>query len=66
MDRVVSLDDPGFINFQKKRKAKLTEYRDHTMRDYIYFWTIENVRVSGIYTNPEEAKTWDGTSPELT
>lgn len=46
--------------FANKRTAVLTEYRDHTMEDFIYFWTIKNIRVSGIYATKEQATSWDG------
>ena len=45
---------------------QLTKYRDAHLRDYIYFWTRENVRVSPIYHSEEEAHTWDGLIIELT
>lgn len=48
------------------REYKLTKYRDAHLRDYIYFWTCENVRVSPIYQTEEEAHTWDGKIIELT
>ena len=42
------------------KEYKLTQYRDAHLKDFIYFWTSKNVRVSPIYHSEEEAHTWDG------
>jgi len=48
------------------KEYKLTQYRDAHLKDFIYFWTLESIRVSPIYHSPEEADTWDRTVIDLT
>ncbi len=48
------------------REAKLIRYRDAHLKDYIWFWVVENIRISPIYGSEEDAKGWDGTTIDLT
>jgi len=48
------------------KEAKLIRYRDAHLTNYIWFWVIDNIRISPIYDSEEIAKTWDGTPIELT
>lgn len=38
----------------------LVKYRDAHMEYDIYFWVINQIRVSPIYPSKEEAEAWDG------
>jgi hypothetical protein len=68
------IDDKGYEEgtqedyeaFARKRSAVLVKYRDAGLENYIYFWTIKNIRISPIYSSEEEAKSWDGKVIELT
>lgn len=48
------------------KEAQLIRYRDAHLVDYIWFWVIDNIRISPIYGSEEEAKGWDGKPIELT
>ena len=39
----------------------LVKYRDAHMNYDIYFWVINQIRVSPIYPTRGEAEAWDGT-----
>ena len=41
------------------KEAKLIRYRDAHLKDYIWFWVVDNIRISPIYRTEEEALTWD-------
>ena len=48
------------------REAKLIRYKDAHLTNYIWFWVIDNIRISPIYDSEEIAKSWGGTPIELT